>query len=66
MNINDLEKITSRIELIIRDAYELSKSRNIVLAELSDFVDELQEEVDEMVAHYDRMADEHEYYNQFR
>jgi len=66
MGINDLEKITARLELIIRDASEFNKSRNLVLAELSDYIDELQDEVDEMVAHYDRMADEHEYYNQFR
>lgn len=66
MGINDLEKITSRLELIIRDAVEFNKNRNLVLAELCDYVDELQDEVDEMVAHYDRMADEHEYYSQFR
>ena len=66
MHINDIEKIAERIERIIREAYEFSKPRALVLDELSDFAIELYEEVEELDAHYNKMAEEQEYYNQFQ
>ena len=62
MSLNDYDTIALRIAQLVFDAHHLNKPRDLVLAEITDFGNELLDERDSII---EQMAREFEYDQQF-